>query len=109
MMGKFEGEPAWVEYFWNEGLDGGGTDISVGICDESWANAWYFEADADEAERFGLKVGESIMLVEDGQGFIVSWRGSEWLDFNNERDAYELLAHWAGARLPMWDDRGNEP
>lgn len=32
--GKFEGEPAYLQYFWDESLNGCGEDVGPGICME---------------------------------------------------------------------------
>jgi hypothetical protein len=69
--GKFEGETAATEYFYEQMLDGDGETVfgSVEYEDESAVTAELFHINADEAEAFNLPIGHWFLLREDSQGF----------------------------------------
>jgi hypothetical protein len=75
--GKFEGESAATEYFYELMLDGDGETI-YGDSGDDTADEPYQETDcaelfrinADEAEAFDLPIGHWFLLREDSQGFV---------------------------------------
>ena len=71
--GKFEGETAATEYFYEQMLDGDGEVIfgNVDYEDEQAKEAYIFRINADEDEAFdGCPVGYVFMIREDSQGFV---------------------------------------
>lgn len=61
--GKFEGEPIYVPYFWDEYLEFG--------ADEDQHNILVFIVNEEDRDQFPeLKVGDRIGLIQDDQGFI---------------------------------------
>lgn len=69
--GKFEGESAATEYFYEQMLNGDGETIYADgdpSADSSLA-AEVFQIDADEADAFDLPVGHWFLLREDSNGF----------------------------------------
>jgi hypothetical protein len=67
--GKFEGETAASEYFYEQMLNGDGEELYSD--DEGGAVASVFRIDADESEAFGLPIGGYFLLREDSQGFVM--------------------------------------
>ena len=78
--GKFEGEIAATEYFYEQMLNGDGETIFAEIpiadgpddfiYDEDAPQAEIFHVNADEAEAFDLPIGSVFMIREDSQGFV---------------------------------------
>jgi hypothetical protein len=70
--GKFEGETAATEYYYELSLDSDGETIygTVDYEDESAQIAELFHINAEEAEAFDLPIGHWFLLVEDSQGFV---------------------------------------
>ena len=73
--GKFEGETAATEYYWEQMLNGDGEEIYAGIIEEEsdlseYPLATIFRVQADEPEAFGLNHGDIFMIREDSQGFV---------------------------------------
>lgn len=76
-LGKFEREPAWVEYFWNLALEGEGETFykepeSEFDDEPNDARIGYdqFVVDAAESERFGVPIGSIVRVAEDNNGFV---------------------------------------
>ena len=71
--GKFEGETAATEYFYEQMLDGDGETIYAEDYNEqsdfAENSATIFRVQADEPEAFGLNHGDIFMIREDSQGF----------------------------------------
>lgn len=72
--GKFEGETAATEYFYEQMLNGDGETICADNGDEGHdyefiASAELFHINAEEAEAFNLTIGHWFLLREDSQGF----------------------------------------
>lgn len=74
--GKFVGETAATEYFWEQMLNGDGETIFADqTCEENLDyepidSAEIFFINADESEAFDLPIGHVFMVREDGQGFV---------------------------------------
>ena len=75
--GKFEGETAATEYFWEQMMNGDGETLYSGNFDlaadedlESEYEATIFTVQGDEPEAFGLNHGDIFMIREDSQGFV---------------------------------------
>ena len=75
--GKFEGESAATEYYYELMLEGVGEDI-CGLRGESEDGnyddpdtdfATIFRVNAEESEAFDLPIGHIFMICEDSQGF----------------------------------------
>ena len=65
LPGKFEGEGAFVEAFWNKALEG--------LADEDRDGAFIFNiSEKDHKEYPELPVGSRLYLVEDSNGFVFS-------------------------------------
>jgi len=62
--GKFEGEPILTLYYYDAFLNGDGDSI-----DED-SNDLAFNVTAEEAEAFGLTVGDRVTLTFSDQGFV---------------------------------------
>jgi hypothetical protein len=65
--GKFEQEPAYVEYFWGQGLEG--------ISDADQDGYYMFTIESQDAEQFPElvnEVGKTLILWEDENGFVYS-------------------------------------
>lgn len=95
--GKFEGETAATEYFYEQLLNGDGETIwpaDVGDLEDDGMNdepsAELFHIDAEEADAFGLTVGAWYMIREDSQGFVY---GSEHA---TRELAERKFAQWCG-------------
>jgi hypothetical protein len=68
--GKFEGESAATEYFYEQMLNGDGETVFPDIDGDICANsAELFHINADESEAFNLPIGHWFLLREDSQGF----------------------------------------
>lgn len=66
--GKFEGEPLWVPYFYDQSMNGDGVTIDL---DESWGSSIEaFQVDAEESEAFNLPIGSWIVLEFCSNGFV---------------------------------------
>ena len=64
--GKFEGEPKYVEYYWNEALEGAEDDT---IYDRGPISVFYLSSVAQG--DMGLEDDEDTLLIwEDDQGFV---------------------------------------
>lgn len=95
--GKFEGEDAATEYFYDQMCNGDGETIwpaTIGDADDSGMNdepsAELFRIDAEEAEAFGLPIGHWFLLREDSQGFAIG-------SVHATREAAEQrFADWVG-------------
>jgi hypothetical protein len=75
--GKFEGEPAETEYFYEQMMNGDGETIYASNDSDSEDEygsdtpcAELFQIDAYESEAFDLPIGRWFLLVEDSQGFV---------------------------------------
>jgi hypothetical protein len=78
--GKFEGETADTEYFYERMCEGDGETIyayggdddqtEADFADTEEASAELFQVDAEESAAFGLPVGHWYLLREDSQGFV---------------------------------------
>lgn len=76
--GKFEGETAATEYFYEQMLNGDGETFDpVPIADgpddftcEDSPMGTLFHINAEEAEAFNLTIGNWFLLHEDSQGFV---------------------------------------
>lgn len=92
-LGKFEGEPSYVPFFWGMVLGGAYTTAITTVCDDTY----YFILITEEyAERFELDwAGYYIVLTENDQGFVYSYIVSpEQMQtmeetYNKEWDEYE--------------------
>jgi hypothetical protein len=65
--GKFEQEPAYVEYFWGQGLEG--------MSDADQNGYYMFTVEHQDAEQFpelANEVGKTLILWEDENGFVYS-------------------------------------
>jgi hypothetical protein len=76
-LGKFEGETAATEYFYEQSLIGNGETLFAPTLDESQDEYWetgnsgeVFHINTDEAEAFNLLIGHWFLLREDSQGFV---------------------------------------
>jgi hypothetical protein len=92
--GKFEGETAATEYYYELMLDGDGEGIYAPAASEdedAYSNsATLFDINAEEAEAFDLPIGHWFMLREGSQGFVM---GSS----HESREAAEkAFAAWLG-------------
>jgi hypothetical protein len=73
--GKFEGETAATEYFYEQVLEGNGETLERGYpngeddFDVEEVDT-VFQITAEEAEAFGLSVGAYFVITEDSQGFV---------------------------------------
>lgn len=69
--GKFEGESAATEYFYEQMCNGDSETVfgSAEYEDESAITAEVFRINAEEAEAFDLPIGHWFLLREDSQGF----------------------------------------
>ena len=93
--GKFEGESAATEYFYEQMMNGDGETIWVGAGDgtEETAMEWeanIFYVNAEEAEAFDLKIGSVFMICGDSQGFAY---GNEHA---NREAAEQKFRDWLG-------------
>jgi hypothetical protein len=72
MIGKFEGTPSFVKYYWNRFLEGLGDGDAFPSGDEHAAYYTLFEVTPNDVERFPglLHVGHCIAIYEETQGFI---------------------------------------
>jgi hypothetical protein len=70
--GKFEGETAATEYFYELEMEGGDGEhlFTEQDSDDCTPVAELFHIDAEEAEAFDLPIGHWFLLVEDSQGFV---------------------------------------
>lgn len=73
--GKFEGESAATEYFYEQMMNGDGETIFAS-CEESDEDtdsecAELFQISVEESEAFGLALGSWFLLREDSQGFVM--------------------------------------
>ena len=65
--GKFEGEPAWVPYFWDLTMDGGADDVD----DDNGTDIYIFTIQEDDIAVFPELAGMSYVEVwETDQGFV---------------------------------------
>jgi hypothetical protein len=78
LPGKFEGETAATEYFYEQSLKGDGETLFATHLDEEQDDYWetgnsaeLFHIDAEESEAFNLPIGHWFLLVEDSQGFVM--------------------------------------
>jgi hypothetical protein len=69
--GKFEGESAATEYFYEQALNGDGETIHEDIDDGEGSTADLFQIDVEEAEAFDLPLHHWFLLREDSQGFAI--------------------------------------
>ena len=82
--GKFEGEPAYVRYFWSDIMDGFGEPFVL-----DGAHADILDIEPGEQELFGIESQyEYIVLWEDDNGFVF-----HRLLTREEYDADEELGH----------------
>jgi len=71
--GKFEGEPAYVPYFWDMVLDGQGSEDDQGNS--------YIEFDAEDVKTFpDLEGFDCIALRENNDGFVFHQLHTEAMD-----------------------------
>ena len=92
--GKFEGEPPWVEYYYEQWGNGDGENY---FPDDFFENddrdltdySTLFEVDYDESVTHGLVHGDWVAIWEDSQGFVHSRTG------NKEHVISEFLG-WLG-------------
>lgn len=83
-LGKFEGEPEWVESFWQLGLDG---DFDLDI-----DGHYLFKLTKDDYDEFPeLKGVYGLMLLEDEQGFVRAKILETKKDYLEEIDFLESL------------------
>jgi hypothetical protein len=69
--GKFEGETAATEYFYELMLEGDGETVIIGEEHEPPDSAELFQINAEESEAFNLPIGHWFLLKEDNQGFVM--------------------------------------
>lgn len=96
--GKFEGEMAATEYFYEQMCNGDGEtvyapsedsdDIDDGA--DGWPCGELFRIDADESEAFGLPIGAWFLLREDSQGFAYGTH------HETRELAEQYFRHWLG-------------
>jgi hypothetical protein len=73
--GKFEGESAATEYFYEQMLNGDGETLERGYPNgeddfDVVEIDTIFQITAEEAEAFDLSVGAHFVITEDSQGFV---------------------------------------
>jgi hypothetical protein len=75
-LGKFQSEPAYTPYFWEQFLDG--------MADEDTNGSLFFIiTDADKTEFPELKDVYGIALLENNTGFVDSYRLNTQKDYND--------------------------
>lgn len=78
-LGKFEGEPIWVPYFYDLFAAGEGEDVYSE--DAEWSEdgdspepeSTMFIVDHDESAKFDIPCGAKVHIRLDGQGFVTGW------------------------------------
>lgn len=88
--GKFEGESAATEYYYEQMLNNDGETIYGSVDYEDAPSAELFHINAEEAEAFDLPIGHWFLLVEDSQGFVM---GSS---YESRQAAEEKFRTWLG-------------
>ena len=76
--GKFEGEPAYTQHYWNQALNGTSDDdryiyLEGNDSDDADLALSCFKVDAAEARAYPeLEIGDWVIVWEDSQGFVMS-------------------------------------
>ena len=87
--GKFEGQTAATEYYWEQMLEGDGETLYPDYPEEDYdcPIATVFHVNAEEAAVFGLTIGATFMICDDSQGFVC---GSEHKSRDEAEASLEL-------------------
>lgn len=74
--GKFEGEPVFAPYYWDQAMEGNSEFIYPDGCNqEDVEDSNFFDCfgvNAEESDAFDLPIGTVVLIREDSQGFVIA-------------------------------------